>query len=191
MKNYEDRRIGRLAEQLEKAGINPGIIDRIMDGGEDMKHGKSVKKADWFRDAMLKMDELIDFDTRKAIRENCACHIGGPPAKFCEEIAKNNKTIEARIKAANEAHKIFGHSVKMENGEIIVQCFPDGLEKYRCACLPQADKPLPESYCYCCGGNLKFNLQLALGRKLECMLRSSVLTSGNKKSCIFSYKIIE
>jgi hypothetical protein len=191
MKNYVDRRIGRLAEQLEKAGIKPGIIDQIMDGGETMKHGKSVKKADWFRDAMNKMDELIDFEMRKAIRENCACHVGGPPAKLCAEIAKNNETIEARVKAANDAHKIFGHSVKMENGEIIVQCFPDDLEKYRCACLPQADKPLPETYCYCCGGNLKFNLQLAVGHKLDCTLVSSALTTDSKKPCIFSYRIIE
>jgi hypothetical protein len=191
MKNYVDRRIGRLAEQLEAANINRDIIDQIMDSGENMKHGKSVLKADWFREAMNKMDKLIAFETRKAIRENCACHVGGPPAKFCSEIAAKNKTLETRVKAANDAHHIFGFNVRMENEDIIVQCQPDGLEKYRCVCLPQANKPFPDTYCYCCGGNLKFNLQLAVGHKLDCTLRSSILTSEGKKPCIFSYKVIE
>jgi hypothetical protein len=36
MKNYEYHRIGELATQLGKAGIKQEIIDKIMEGGENI-----------------------------------------------------------------------------------------------------------------------------------------------------------
>ena len=82
MKKYKDSHIGKLAEQLDIAGIDKEIIDKIMDGGTDIS-AKSApeEKADWFRGAMDKMDKLIDIETRKVIREDCACCLGGRPAR--------------------------------------------------------------------------------------------------------------
>ena len=192
MKNYEYHRITALAEQLEKAKIDGKIAGQILAGGEDIKKTtKPQKKADWFRESMLKMDKLLDLDTRKAVREGCACCLGGKRLKLSKAIAKENDSLEERIKAANETHFVFGHGVTLEeNGEIVVRFFPDGLDQYRCVCL-RTTEPLPITYCYCCGGHVKHHLQIALGRELDCTARSSALSSGGKLGCVFSFKIIE
>ncbi len=193
MKNYEYQRIGRLAEQLGIAGIDKEIIDRIMEGGEDIRRStKPEKKAEWMRGAMLRMNKLLDAPTRKAVREGCACCLGGQRLKTSLAIAKGNDSLEERIKAANDAKSVFGNSVTMmENGEILVRFYPEGLEHYRCVCMPKAEKPLPITYCYCCGGHVKHHLQIALGRNLDCATRSSALSSGGKLGCVFSFKIKE
>ena len=191
MKNYEYHRIGKLAQQLEIAGIEDKIIDRIMEGGEDvLRKTSSEKKSDWLRGAMTRMNKLLDIKTRKAVREGCACCLGGQRLKISKGIAADNETLEERIKAANEAKLLFGDSVTMmENGEIRVRFYPEGLDHYRCVCLPQAKEPLPITYCYCCGGHVKHHLQIALGRELDCTVRSSALSSGGKFPCTFHFRI--
>ena len=193
MKNYEYHRIGKLAEQLEIAGIDREITDRIMKGGEDILRKTSPeKKADWLRGAMLRMNKLFDSKTRNAVREACACCLGGKRLEISRKIASENESLEARIKAANEAKLVFGNSVTMlENGEVQVRFFPEDLDQYRCVCLPKAKEPLPITYCYCGGGHVKHHLQIALGRDLECTVRSSALSSGGRLPCTFSFRIME
>ncbi len=193
MKNYEYHRIGRLAEQLELAKIDRDIIYSIMEGGEGILRKTSPeKKADWFRVAMLRMNKLLDNETRKVVREGCACCLGGQRLKISKAIAQENESLEDRIKAANEAKLVFGNSVTMaENGEILVRFFPEGLARYRCVCLPQAKEPISITYCYCCGGHVKHHLQNALGRNLDCTVLSSALSSGGKRPCTFRFRIVE
>jgi hypothetical protein len=94
MKNYEYHHIRKLAEQLEVAKIDRGIIDRIMEGGEGILRKTSPeKKADWLRIAMIRMDNLLDLPTRKAIREGCACRVGKQSGKVSQGIAQNNATL--------------------------------------------------------------------------------------------------
>jgi len=191
VKNYEYHRIGKLAEQLEIAGIDREITDRIMEGGEDILRKTSPeKKADWFRGAMHRMNKLLDSRTRNAVREACACCLGGQRSKISKAIAEENESLKDRIKAANEAHYVGG--IKMqENGEILAQFDLQKTAPYRCYCLPQAKEPLPITYCYCCGGHVKHHLQIALGRSLECTVRSSALSSGGGFPCTFSLRIVE
>ena len=193
MKNYEYHRIKELAQNLEKAGIDREIINQIMEGGEDiLRKTKPEAKADWMREAMIKMNRLLDLETRIAVREACACCLGGRRLKISKGIARENDTLEDRIRAANEAKMVFGNGVTMmENGEIQVQFAPEGQEHYRCACLPRATKPLPITYCFCCGGHVKHHLQIALGRDLDCRVLASALSSGGKKPCTFSFSIRE
>lgn len=191
MKKYEYARIGRLAEQLEAARVDREIIDQIMDGGEDILRKTSAgKKADWMREAMTRMNKLLDIQTRKAVRESCACCLGGKRLKISREIARDNASLEERIKAANEANYV-GSLTKMDNGEIRVQFDMQKKAPYRCYCLSQAEEPLPITYCFCCGGHVKHHLQIALGQKLDCTTLSSALSSGGKKPCTFSFRIIE
>ena len=191
MKNYEYRHIRKLSEQLEIAGIDREIIDRIMEGGEDILRKTSPeKKADWLREAMLRMNRLLDSKTRKAVREGCACCLGGQRLKISKGIAKDNESLEERIKAVNEANYM-GNITMVENGEILVSFASEGVDHYPCYCLPKAKEPLPITYCYCCGGHVKHHLQIALGRGLDCMVRSSALSSGGKNPCAFSFTIKE
>lgn len=193
MKNYEYQRIGRLAKQLLEGEVEAGIIDQIMEGGDSILRKTSpARKADWMREAMIRMDKLLDLKTCRTVREACACRLTGRPLKASQKIARENKSLKDRIKAADQAFSVFGGCVRMqESGEVLVRFSPEGLDHYRCPCLPGADRPLPVSYCFCCGGHVKYHLQISLCRKLEYTIRSTVLSSGGKFPCIFSFRINE
>jgi hypothetical protein len=193
MKNYEYHRIAELAKQLVAANVKPSIFHQIMEGGKDILRKTSPeKKADWMRGAMLRMDKLLNLKTRKAVREACACRLTGRPLKASQAIASKNKSLEERIEAANNAIAAYGGCVRMqENGEVLMRFSSEGLDHYRCPCLPGADKPLPITYCFCCGGHVKYHLQIQLGRKLDYSISSTALSSGGKLPCTFTFRIKE
>jgi hypothetical protein len=189
VKHYQYHRIERLAQQLRAANIDAAIFDNIMEHGEDILRGTSPEmKAAWMKTAMLKMDQFLDLETRKSVREGCACCLGGKRLETSKAIARDNETLDGRIEAANQARTVFGHSVTAVNGEIVVRFAPEGQDRYRCVCLPKAREPLPVTYCFCCGGHVKHHLQIALGRKLDCEVRSSAVSSGGRKPCVFGFR---
>lgn len=191
MANYEYGRIKVLADKLASAGIGQAIIDRIIEGGEDVrKSWTPQKKAAWMRGAMARMDALLDEKTRYDVMQACACCLGGKRLEVSKGIAKKHESLEDRISAANEARLVFGHSVTMQDdGRVLVSFAPEGLESYRCVCLPKAGDPVSVTYCYCCGGHIKHHLQIALGRKLDMAVRSSALESAGKRPCTFLFEI--
>ena len=193
MKEYEYGRIRTLAEKLDNAGIERTVIERVMQGGETIRRTtKPEKKADWMRDAMRRMDWLLDPQTRRAVRESCACCLGGKRLKLSKEIAQKHHSLEDRIEAAARTPFVFGNGVTREDdGKLVVRFSAEGQSQYGCVCLTKAQAPLPITYCYCCGGHVKHHLQIALGRKLSCKARSSALSSGGKKNCVFEYTIID
>jgi len=189
MNNYEYHRIGELAKQLAIAQIDPEIINQIMESGRDILRKTSPeKKSDWMRGAMFRMNKLLPLAVRKSVREGCACCLGGKRLKTSQTIAYENTTLEERIKAANAANYV-GSITLQEDGKIVALFNLQKQPPYRCYCLPQAKKPLPITYCFCCGGHVKHLLQIALGRELDCTTISSALSSGWQKPCTFSLRI--
>jgi hypothetical protein len=137
------------------------------------------------------MDQLLEPETCHAVREACACCLGGKRRTLSRAIAREHATLEERIHAANETHFVFGHSVtQQEDGTIRVQFPPDGLDEYRCPCL-KAREPISITYCYCCGGHVKHHLQIALRRKLDVEVISTSLSSGGTRPCVFDLTIVE
>ena len=187
--DYEYGRIRKLAESLQEFGIAEDILARIMEGGEDIrKTTKPDKKAEWMKHAMERMDRLLDKETRCAVREACACCLGGRRHKLAKENADKFATLVERIAAADDAHFVFGNGVILhDDGSIAVQFDVEGKPQYRCVCLPKAKEPISITYCYCCGGHVKHHLQTALGFALQCTVRSSALSSGGKKPCTFVF----
>lgn len=192
MKEYEYHRITDLALNLERVGIDPVITAQILEGGEDIKKKtSSEQKAAWMKSAMHRMDQLLDAPTRHAVREACACCLGGERLKRVQEIDKRGGSLQERVAAMNET-KIVGHSAALQDdGSVLVQFFPDGRESYRCVCLPKAQEAISVTYCYCCGGHIKHHMQIALGRKLSVKVRSSALSSGGKLPCSFILTPVE
>ncbi len=189
----------KVAGQIQEIGghieefAGEKVSEKVMEGGEDiLKKTSPEKKADWLRVAMIRMDNLLDLPTRKAVREGCACRTGKGTSKSSQAVARDNATLEARIAAANKTYMTFGGGVWMQdNGEIMVRFAPRGPGGYRCSCLPKAEKPLSVTYCYCCGGHVKHHFQLSLGLKLEATPRGTALSTGGKKPCTFSLRIKE
>jgi hypothetical protein len=189
--NYEYGRIKVLANKLNEAGIDQNIFDQILAGGESILSKTSAeKKAEWMKGAMDRMNDLLDTETRYAVREACACCLGGKRFEISKGIAKKYQTLEDRIKAANDARFVFGHSVTMQDdGKILVSFFPDGLDHYGCPCMPKAKERISITHCYCCGGHVKHHLQTALGEKMSVQVVSSSLSSGGKNPCKFLFTI--
>jgi hypothetical protein len=193
MTTYEYGRIKVLAEKLAAAGIPESAAARILEGGDAIRKTASPeRKAEWMAEAMRRMDELLDEPTCHAVREGCACCLGGVRLKLSKAIAKDHETLEDRVRAANETPRVFGYSVNLtDDGQVLVSFFPEGQEHYRCVCLPKAKEPISITYCYCCGGHVKHHLQIALGRKLEVEARSSALASGGTQPCTFLFRMVD
>ncbi|MHB1293782.1 MAG: hypothetical protein ACYC4R_02185 [Anaerolineae bacterium] len=186
MATYEFGRIARLGQALERAGVAPEVIAEIMAGGETvLRSTPPAQKADWMRDAMLRMDRLLDLETRRSVREGCACCLGGKRLALDKAIARQGGSLEERLRAFNE------WSTMEEDGTMVVRFAQAGLPHYRCSCMQEATEPLSITYCMCCGGHIKHHLQIALGRTLTCEARSSALSSGGSKNCIFALRLAD
>ncbi len=193
MTAYEYGRIAKLDENLRAAGLPEELIAEIMEGGEDVRKTADPRiKADWLGAAMLRMDERLEPEVRYAVREACACCLGGKRQELVKAIAKRGGTIAERVHAANLTRLVFGHSVTLEeDGRILVRFAPDDTLQNRCVCLPKASQPISPTYCYCCGGHIKHHLQIALDRRVAVKVRSSALSSGGKQPCSFYFTLLD
>jgi len=184
---YEYGRIQKLHDSLVKHHVAEATIREIMVGGEKItKQTKPVVKAQWLQEAMDRMDNLLSVVERKVIREGCACCLGGERFKKSKSIFISNHSLEARVDALNQTKLVIGHSaILQKDGSIIVSFQPENWEKYRCACIPQAQGGVSLTYCACCGGHVKHHVQTATGLTLQCEVISSALQSEGKSPCRF------
>jgi hypothetical protein len=188
---YAYGRIEKLACALRAAQISQDVTAQILEDGETIsQRTPPARKAAWMARAMARMVALLDAPTRHAVREACACCLGGKRLEVSTRIARTHATLDDRLVAANAAPFVFGHSVtRQPDGRILVQFAPDGLPGYRCVCLPKATEPISDTYCYCCGGHIRHHLQIALGCRLTCEVHTSALSSGGTQPCAFLFTI--
>ena len=97
MKTYEYGRIRALAQSMAESGIDPSTAARILEGGDLIRRGtKPEGKADWMRAAMRRMDALLDTETRRRVRERCACCLGGKRLEISKSIARESASLDER-----------------------------------------------------------------------------------------------
>jgi hypothetical protein len=193
MAEYRDGRIKRLAAALKREGVAPDVSEQIMDGGEALtSHSEPDAMAAWFAGAMDRMDALVEADQRVAVRERCACCLGGKRLQLSKAIGQAGGTVEERVAAADAEPFVFGHSVAMQpDGRIRVEFQPSDWESFRCSCIRAPGARMSATYCQCCQGHVKRHLQFALGRHLRGWVRSSALSSGGKSPCSFDFEILD
>ena len=184
---YGYGKIGKLAENLEKNNIDKEIIGRIMFDGDKIKQtDTNEKKSEWFYDAMARMDNELSESIRYKIRQACACCLGGKRNIVCKEINKKYTSVEEKIEAANNSKLVFGNGVKIISpGKYEVSFFPDEWEEKKCPCIKDLKKEMSLTYCYCCGGHVRYHLETVLGKKLRVKVLETALTTLSKKSCRF------
>lgn len=183
-------KIEKLAQSLTGNGIDPAVIQRIMKDGEKIKQtDRNEKKAEWLFSAMKRMDKELGIEQRHKVRQECACCLGGKRHELCIRINKKSSDTTAAILAANEAKLVFGHSVKeIEKGTYEVSFFPDDIDIKTCPCVKGLGKAMPITYCYCCGGHVKYHLETVLGKRLSVKVIETVLSTIGKKGCRFELK---
>jgi hypothetical protein len=188
MREYDEGKIEDLNQSLIKNGIDKNTRKKIMNGGELIKKkSKQEVKAEWFFNAMNVMDELLDEKTKKEVRGDCACCLEGKRKKLCQEVNKNYKTSEEKIKAISETHYVLGYEIKIiEKGKYEVTFFDEAIPEKRCSCLKVVmDKKMSKTYCLCCGRHVQQHLETVLGKNLNVKIVASALSSMGKKSCRF------
>lgn len=193
MPTYEYGRAIRLDRELAKAGVAQDVIDQVLAGGEAIgKRSSQERKAAWLAEAMRRLDDLVDMETRRKVREACACSLTGNMGRASRELGKQGGSLEERIAAVNAARPQFGESIVLEeDGRIFVRFQAEGQESYYCGCLPGAKERLSITYCYCCGGFVKEHFRRILGRKVEVETLSSLLASGGTEPCTFRLTVVE
>jgi hypothetical protein len=187
---YSFGKIQKLADSLEANKIKKTIINKIMINGNTIKQtDKNEKKAKWFYNAMIVMDNELDDETRKKVRQDCACCLGGKRHELCVRINKNYETTEKRIEVANQTKLVFGNGVRiLSKGKYEVSFFPEKMESKMCPCLKGLDETMTITYCYCCGGHVKYHLETVLGKKLSVKVLETVLSTNGRKGCRFELK---
>lgn len=170
------------------------VFDYIMQGSTDVKYENHKQREEWLAGAMERMDERLSPEAVKKIREDSACCLGGEREKLTKQIHDSYPTVEERFDAFAKTHTLVGDTAyRTEDGAYRV-CFwqnPQGPRACSCLKYVPADKPMPMSYCLCCGGHIKTHFQNALGVKAECTCISSQLTSCGKQPCLFELRIVE
>lgn len=187
---YSYGKIRKLADSLAENGVDAAVAEAVMKDGEKIKQtDKNGKKAEWFYNAMRIMDERLEPETRYRVRQDCACCLGGKRHDTCMRINKMHHTTADRIKAANDAKFVFGNGVReISNGKYEVSFFPEEWETKTCPCIKGLAKAMPITYCYCCGGHVKYHLETVLGKKLSVKVLETALSTSGKKGCRFELK---
>ena len=191
----EKHRIGpinALQKSLAENKIDEGICEKVLEGAWGIKPGcKPEKLAGWLFDSMARMDELLDDDAKRKVREDCACCLGGRQKKLCTETNKNRAAYEERIAALNSGG-LFGKGERIKivgpgKYEAIFQ--EDSQPEKRCVCsnfrLNGLGKAWSKTYCLCCAGHVRRHMETALGKKLRVECVSSALASMGKDNCRF------
>ena len=136
MRKYEYGKINDLNKSLIKHAVEEEIIQKIMSSAESI-NSKScpTDKAEWCFNAMGKMDELLDEKTKKKVREDCACCLGGKRHKICKEINDTYSSPDKKIEAINKTYPVFGHGIKITGKGKYEVLFFDNRDEYKCVCL--------------------------------------------------------
>jgi hypothetical protein len=188
--------VQRFRNALQEYRIEDNIIAQIFEGYEKISDNvKKEKRAVFFIQAIERMEQLLDDQLCRDIRDACACSKGGFRLKAVQKIAReySDKSIEEKLQALSQA-PYMGKPVLNDDGTITTGIGDEG--GFPCACpvfdSVDLDQPVSITYCYCCAGHFRFHYQIALGIKLRTKeVVSSALASQRKDPCRFVYEILE
>jgi hypothetical protein len=126
--------VKRFKKALQEHEVEDIIIAEIMKDYENISDkSKKFEKAAFFKTAVSKMDELLDSETSKNIRDSCACSKGGWRLKAMKKIVKeyNDKSLDKKIEAINNVTHM-GKPVLNMDGSITASIGEKG--GFECPC---------------------------------------------------------
>lgn len=179
-----------------KALLEPAMAANILAGWETITDDASKnERAAFFIQAIQRMDEQMDFETRCAVRDACACSKGGWRLKAVQKIAHDfsSKNLAEKIAALGQVTHM-GMPVLNNDGTITASIGEQG--GFACPCPVfsglELSEPVSSTYCLCCAGHFRFHYQIALGVKLKTRaVVSSALASNRQNPCRFVYQVVE
>jgi hypothetical protein len=188
--------IRRFRTALQQSSLGIRRSAALIEGYEGLTDRVSKeRRAAFFVDVIRRMDDMLDFETRRDIRDACACSKGGWRLKAVQKLARDyaDRSFEDRLAALNEITHM-GKPVLNVGGTITAGIGDEG--GFACPCPVfqglEVREPVSLTYCYCCAGHFRFHYQIALGRKLATRaVVSSALASLGAEPCRFVFEIVE
>jgi hypothetical protein len=188
--------IQRFRIALQESQIDISEKARILEGYEKLtdRAGKE-RRAAFFVDAIARMDDLLDFEIRRDIRDACACSKGGWRLKAVRNLARDyaGRSLEDRLVAPRGITHM-GKPVLNADGTITAGIGDEGGFACRCPVFQgqNLQEPVSLTYCYCCAGHFRYHYRIALDRKLVTRaVLSSALASLGAEPCSFVFEIVE
>jgi hypothetical protein len=188
--------VERFRNALQEVQVDEKSIAAIMAGYEKISDKvKKQTRADFFIEAMKRMDNLLDNETCHAIRDACACSKCGYRLKAVQKLAHEyaGRSLEDKLQSLWQVNSM-GKPVLNADGTITTGIGDQG--GFECPCPVfqgvNVKEPVSKTYCYCCAGHFRYHYQIALGVKLKTLaVESSALASAREKPCRFTYAIVD
>lgn len=144
------------------------------------------------------MDKLMSKEQRLAVMEKQGCCITGKPAAAHSEFGKKykDKSLSERLALYDEMDTSHKPPCRLNDDGTLSVFWSHGQQgNYVCVCgnIKKLPKPVNVSltYCGCCGGHVRQNLQKSLGVKLKLKeIVSSPISSNGEKHCEFLFEIV-
>jgi len=188
--------IQRFKTALRESSLDTSEQAALIEGYEDLTDRVSrERRAAFFADVIARMDATLDLETRRDIRDACACSKGGWRLKAVQKLARDHadRSLEDRLTALR---KITYMGKPLLNADGTITCGVGDEGGFTCPCPVfyglDVQEPVSLTYCYCCAGHFRFHYQIALDRKLVTRaVVSSALASLGEKPCRFVFEIVD
>jgi hypothetical protein len=168
------------------------IATKVMEGSEQVTEKTDKRKtAEWVKNAMKKLDALVDEKTRVQIMQNCGYNCAKKNSKVIERaVARRKKYASINEFLEAEQQKPMKGTKLAREGNILYQFYtPQAFTRpMRCYCgllrgLPN-EETVSKTYCNCSRGFVEKFWENVLGRPVNVDLLQSVI-SGDKE-CKFA-----
>jgi len=142
------------------------------------------------------MDKLLSKEQCLSIMQEQGCCTTGKPAKAHSDFGKKYAkiTVGEKIELFDKLETPHKPSCKLNEDGTLSAFWETGNEgDYKCVCgfMRKLSQPIniSKTFCGCCGGHVRKNLQRSLGVKLQLSkIVSSAISSKGKKHCEFIFK---
>lgn len=174
-----------------------GVRRAVMEGSEELESSsKGEKFAEWVREAMTKLDDLVDQSTRDRIMQNCGrnCSLEyGEVIQCARERFRQRRNLDDYLNSEMRMHR---QRIRLKReGDILYQVYEprSGAKGARCFCsllrnLPQ-DQSISLTYCHCSKGFVRNYWEQVFGKPVKVEILESVISGG--KECRFAIYLPE
>ena len=184
-----------LIKDIKNTMVKKGISEEIIAQFDFSE--KNYNQPERILTLINQMDKFLSKEQCLSIMEEQGCCTTGKPAKAHSDFGKKyaNKIIEERIGLFDKLETPHRPPCKLnEDGTLSVFWGTGNEGDYICVCgfMKKLSQPInvSKTFCGCCGGHARKNLQKSLGVKLQMKkIVSSAISSKGKKRCEFLFLI--
>ena len=179
-------KIGRFAKILKKE-TNENTLVKIMRDSDRYESFNNTKKATWWRDAMVRLENELGRDNAQEIMLACGQKCCGEShRKLARQYWQESKNLKEFIDKLNnhiyrgQVSGIAGGRLKVKDAHTIT----GGYDQCYCGQVKHTTEPFPNDiYCHCAAGWLKMLFESAFEKPVNVKMIQSILNGAD--SCEF------